>query len=118
MKMILDQWNVLYELCRATGKFGLMIQFTLEGLTYDEAYDEILKATGDLLRTGMEDEPDYQILGDGLGYFLFDTKEEMERAYNQVVGDDGPTELNPYDGPARVYAGTVDNHGRGLTENT
>lgn len=28
-----------------------------------------------------------------IGYILFDNEEEMEYYYQQVVGDDGPTEL-------------------------
>jgi hypothetical protein len=63
--------------------------------------------------------PDY----DSLWYYgtcivLFDTEEELLYAYNRTVGDDGPTKLNPYNGPARVYARTCDQDGNLITENT
>lgn len=59
----------------------------------------------------------YQILFDGEGFALFSTKEEMEEFYDKIVGDDGPTRLNKYDGPIRVYALTCGPTGL-LTENT
>ena len=49
-----------------------------------------------------------QILSDGNGYLVCESKEEMEKLYNLTVGDDGPTTTNPYDGPVRVYALTSD----------
>jgi len=35
---------------------------------------------------------------------LCDSEEEVYELFNQVVGDNGPTEFNLYDGPAKVYA--------------
>jgi hypothetical protein len=35
---------------------------------------------------------------------LCDSEEEVYDLFNRIVGDDGPTELNKYDGPARVHA--------------
>ncbi len=37
-------------------------------------------------------------------FLVFDTQDAMEEAFWSTVGDDGPTESNPYDGPCRVYA--------------
>ena len=50
--------------------------------------------------------------------FSFDTENEMMDAYLDMVGDDGPTTRNPYNGDYRVYAMTVSNYGEILTENT
>jgi len=61
---------------------------------------------------------DAQSLFDGQHFFFYDTERDMRDAYDFVVGDDGPTELNPYDGPARTYAMTCDPDGQLLTENT
>lgn len=47
-----------------------------------------------------------------------DDEAELWRLYGQTVGDDGPTEMNPYSGPATVYALAIDAKGKQLTENT
>jgi len=39
-------------------------------------------------------------------------------AYYRTVGDDGPTKLNDYNGPCRIYALTCDPFGQLLNENT
>jgi hypothetical protein len=44
--------------------------------------------------------------------------EELKELFWQTVGDDGPTETNPYDGPARTYALTINSRGEMLNENT
>jgi hypothetical protein len=61
---------------------------------------------------------DVEIVEQDHGMILFRTKKDMEHYYQQIVGDDGPTELNKYDGPAKVYAVTCDPKGNLLTENT
>lgn len=64
------------------------------------------------------DDPNYyQVLSDGEGFATFSKREEMEEFYDKIVGDDGPTKSNPYDGPIRVYALTCGPKGF-LTENT
>ena len=55
---------------------------------------------------------------DGLGYLFFNTEAECCAAFEDIVGDDGPTKKNPYDGPMRVYALTCDPHGELMNENT
>lgn len=59
----------------------------------------------------------HQIMMDGEGFSIFDTKEEMEAFYDMIVGDDGPTKSNPYNGPIRVYALTCGPNGL-MNENT
>ena len=59
-----------------------------------------------------------QALLDGHCLLVCDSAEERDRLYGQIVGDDGPTESNPYDGPVRVYALTFDDTGQMLNENT
>lgn len=99
---------ILSKLCAATKKWGMYISCA-EFLGYEHLVAPYLDP---------EDEAHYQIIDDGAGFILFNTKEEMEDAYNRTVGDDGPTELNPYDGPIRVYALTCGPDGELLTENT
>jgi hypothetical protein len=59
-----------------------------------------------------------QAIGDGLAFVICDSVEEMYELYGQVVGDDGPTKSNLYNGPHRVYALTIYADGTLGTENT
>lgn len=61
---------------------------------------------------------DYQIIADEHGIIIFDSAEEMEHAYQQTVGDDGPTALNQYNGKCRVSALTCYADGSLGGENT
>jgi hypothetical protein len=78
----------------------------------DVGYDEVLKAAPYLTFE------DSQALIDGEAVIVCDSVKEQERLYWQTVGDDGPTKTNTYDGPARVYALTIDKNGQTLNENT
>lgn len=51
-------------------------------------------------------------------YLFFDNKLDMERCYWATVGRDGPTDTNPFDGTATVYALTCSPTGQLLNENT
>lgn len=59
----------------------------------------------------------FQVMSDGEGFSIFETKEDMNAFYDNIVGDDGPTKSNPYDGPIRIYALTCGPSGF-LNENT
>ena len=59
-----------------------------------------------------------QILADEWGVVVCDSEDEVERYFDLTVGDDGPTEANPYDGPDRVYAIVIDPQGELCHENT
>jgi len=48
---------------------------------------------------------------------LLATEESARRLFAQVVGDDGPSQANSYNGPHRVYAYLAGPDG-GITENT
>lgn len=50
-------------------------------------------------------------------FLPFDNKAEAREFFDSVVGDDGPTKTNKYDGPARVYA-LMGGPSGWLTENT
>jgi hypothetical protein len=89
----------------------MFIQFYTSSAEPIVDYQEVLKATPYLTFE------DSQVLLDGCAVIVFDTIEEMELIYNRTVGDDGPTQLNPYKGPARVYALTCVN-GEFQEENT
>lgn len=62
--------------------------------------------------------PNYlQVMSDGEGFSIFETKEEMVTFYDNIVGDDGPTKSNPYNGKIKIYALTCGPTGL-LNENT
>ncbi len=103
---ILHKTTVLTRLCKEAKKYGMYVSFSEE----DQWVDVISAAPY------LKDKD--QIIVDCEGWLLFDTEEEMNNYYNQTVGDDGPTELNNYDGPARVYALTCNLHGQLENENT
>jgi hypothetical protein len=99
------------RLCKESQKWGLFISiYEPEGGPYEA------QSAAPYLDDG-EDEH-LQIITDGVGFFLFDTKEDMNIHYRATIGDDGPTELNSYNGETRIYALTCDPFGQALNENT
>jgi hypothetical protein len=58
-----------------------------------------------------------QLRLDGWLLLLLDTEDAARLLFDQVVGDDGPTQSNSYTGPHRVYAYLAGPDG-GITENT
>lgn len=106
----LDTHGVLGELCKAANLPGMFISFDWN---FDDGPAEVFEAAPYL-----DPHEHGQILADGRGYLLFDDEEEMERTYWLTVGDDGPTETNPYNGKIRVYALTCSRSGQFLNENT
>ena len=58
-----------------------------------------------------------KFIGDSAGSILCDSEEEAQNIFDRTVGDEGPTALNPYVGPANVYALMIGPDGL-VTENT
>lgn len=110
----LDDIQVLQLACEATNRWGLYVNiFIPDDLPLENRIDEVLKAASFL---NLEEHS--QLIFDEHGWVLFDTQEEMEDAYWRCIGDDGPNDINPYDGPVSVYALTCDPTGQTLNENT
>lgn len=96
--------------CKATGKWGLLLGFGY--VPTDNVTDITLAAPMlDFSRDG-------QAIIDGHAFLFYDTEEAMCVDFDRVVGDDGPTASNPYDGPVKVYALTCSPDGQLLDENT
>ena len=115
----LDYHETFQFLCKAANKWGVSINYDpdwyIEGLqdgTFTQ--DEIERATNGRISSKVH----IQCYGDGGAVFLFDTEEEMNNCYYDMVGDDGPTKRNSYDGKFRVYALTCSNTGQLMNENT
>jgi len=110
---ILSGNNTFKLLCKTTNKFGILLSQSWDVNSDQYSFEETAKAVPFL-----DSFKDAQLFVDGVGIILFDTEAEMRDAFSQVVGDDGPTKNNPYNGPARWYALSCDNNGNLLTENT
>jgi len=108
--------------CKHHIKYGIYISFA--PLDYGVASDgeiknyeeELLKACPPLKDAEYHETFDIFLYGSGL--LLFDDYESQQSAYWSIVGDDGPTKTNPYDGPMRVYAITINKYGQAENENT
>lgn len=107
-RLIVDTIPLVRLCCFFHKKWGLYLSFDSD---FDQ-WGEVIKAAPIL---DMEMVYLYQ---SGWALFLFDTEEELNIEYNRVVGDDGPTESNPYSGEQRVYALTISPDGESMNENT
>ena len=58
------------------------------------------------------------LLSQGMIFVFFDDERSMKKAFDFVVGDDGPTYFNAYNGPCRVYAMECDSDGDFDRDNT
>ncbi len=113
---ILTAHDIFRELCKQRQQWGLYFSISFipgEPGCEDITWDEVHKAAPYL---SVRD-TDIQVLADGCGY-VFGTEAEVQQLYDLTVGDDGPTKLNPYNGPARVYALTCGPNGDFMNENT
>ena len=109
-----DDIDLFKILCDKLDKWGLYISFGWDDEDQGfEFFDGVVEATGGLL----DRKDTHNALFNGYAYFLYDTWEDSYHAFKKVVGKDGPTDINPYDGPVKVFAMTVSNDGEIQTEN-
>lgn len=118
---LVDIHEAFQMICKSSKKWGLMITPNFHYNNLDEVYKaapymDPKNFPKKFKYKGEDNAP--QVMGDGFGFFLFDTEIEMEYYYQSTVGDDGPMARNKYDGPARVYALTCDPTGTLMNENT
>lgn len=104
-KALLNWTEVLSTVAKGTGKHVLYL--SLSGRFQD------IKLAAPYLTV-----EEMNVLATEPIHLLFDTMGEMMEAYNQTVGEDGPTKTNQYNGPTRIYACAVKPDGTILTENT
>lgn len=96
------------QVCKADNKFGLLIYYYVEDLENGELFKACPFLTREFIS---EASPQTHLT------FYFNTEKELYSYFDQVVGDEGPTKLNPYNGPCLVYALTCDNEGNLLDVN-
>ena len=109
-RLVSNQHHILQSYCFLQKKFGLYLSF--EPFFESKATEETLKAAPILKFADLNSRLE------GFALFLFDSFYEAYNQFETVVGDDGPTKFNKYDGPVRVYAQVIDNLGQFVTENT
>lgn len=108
MRVLSTGGEVLSNLCYSNAKWGMFLS----------AQGEYTPPELKLAAPWLDEAATTALVYYGEVYVLFTTKEECVAAYEQTVGDDGPTKSNPYDGPVRVYALTCDSDGVLRNENT
>ena len=102
------------KLCKATNQWGLYLStFEPDGMETDTFLKEL-----PLAAPGLLDENYHELFLEGRIVLMFANQEECNAVYGNVIGDDGPTDTNEYDGDVRVYALTCDNEGSLRNENT
>lgn len=108
--------SVLDRLCLAEKKHGLYVSapsFVEDPKDYSEAIGFLHH-----VRDDPHNELYHALLHQGFVFILFDTAEERDRYFWQVVGESPSKQTtNPYRGPKRVFAYTAGPDGKGLNEN-
>lgn len=112
-----DQHEALGLICKGEGCWGIFLSVGWSGgeppTDAGDWLDHLHRAAPVLSRPECA-----QVAVDGEGFLLFETETEMLAVFGSIVGDDGPTQANAYNGPCRVYALTADPDGRLRNENT
>lgn len=107
---VLTHIDLFSDYCRLVKRWGIYLSFSS---TPEWEFLEMIKSAPFLsIREHT------QALCDGEAFVLCDSEQECQHLYDQVVGDDGPTALNPYSGTARTYALTIGPDGEIRNENT
>lgn len=90
--------------CKQQKVWGVYISYALQPDGEDS--DSWIKNEEELYKAApyLNRDKDYQLIFDEGGFILCDSEEEAFNVFDQTVGDDGPTKLNKYNGPMRVYA--------------
>lgn len=104
---------ILQALCRATQCWGIRLSVLSPDASSGDTPAEVHRAA-----PWLTEEQSVQLWTEGGGYFLFDTEAECSRAFQQTVGPDGTTGLNPFAGSMRIYALTCSPDGTFQNENT
>ena len=128
LKIVTDYGVIAFALAKAKDKWCVYLEpgLTLDDIRHnghrvgmtikdiDDMYEAALKEACPWSTTWLETE----FMLNDRAFVLFDTEAEARTAFAAVVGDNGPTETNSYDGIHRVYAMLVSPEVGFLTENT
>lgn len=121
--IVMDSHEMFQNYCKLSNYWGLTLclpnytDANLDKFPEGDYFGEVFKAAPYLEEINKESSG-MQAISDGLIFLFFDSEEEMKKYYYLTVGDDGPTETNHYNGPARIYALTCNPLGQFKNENT
>lgn len=104
---VMSRSETLQKLCKASGKWGLYMKYNgpesdVYAMMYSAPFLDL----------------DSQAFSAGMSFILFKSEKECRKVFDRIVGDDGPTESNPYKGPGNWYALTCSDKGKLMNENT
>ena len=105
-----DNYQILKAVAKTHGKWAMLVSFQ----SRDEK--EVLQAAPCLKNLGNPDTSFF--IQEGGGILVFDSEAEATESFHVIVGDDGPTKTNPYNGPVRVFACLCNSAGDLMTVNT
>lgn len=112
-RILLTIDDLVSEYCKVTKQWSIRLGFEGLDLLTPKFMAELVQAVPYL----KDDDKLMQAVVDGNGY-LFGDETYIQNLYDQTVGDDDPTKLNPYNGPMKVYALTISSTGDFMNENT
>lgn len=95
--------DAIEHLLKSSGKYGCFLSITkLDDDDVDDVVEMLpcIKNAAPLL----SNIDAINLFVDGKIFVEFDTEDEAQEFFKTVVGDDGPTKTNSYDGPVRVFA--------------
>ena len=119
MNIITETSQITQAIAKANEKWVLYILFSVEYGEDTLAEQAELEKAAPYLKTLREtDYPAYHHLrSEGRAWFVFDTELECYGYFHQTVGDNGPTNINDYNGSCKVFAMTCDPFGELQNEN-
>lgn len=113
MQVITESSHILRVMCYNQKKWGIFFNGTSPdiGANYHQQ-SAMIKESAPWIKT-LNAEDNMNVMCDGSGFLLFDTKDEMEKIYNMTVSDDNRKGDLPL-----IYMLTCNPDGELLTENT
>ena len=108
--------ELLFEHCRKTRQWAVFLSLPMRDAKFVGKYTEEAQRAAPYL--SQEQIFEAALCRDGTLIVLCKSERVAYRLFDQTVGDDGPTETNPYNGDFRIYAMVVNRKGEAETENT
>lgn len=109
MQTMFKPHEMLSAMCQAKKKWGIFLQVSNDGGNWAE----LQKAVPFFSVSEMA-----EFWHEFNGVIFLDSEEELQAICGQIIGDEGPTSLNTYNGFARVYALSCGPDGTLYSENT
>ncbi len=103
--------DAMEEICRLSGKYGIFVSFMTPKDSKDRLHwREELNKAAPWLSDEFGDEM-LDLLFDGSGFLIKDTKAEVDKLFELTIGDDGPIYQNKNKSEISVFALTCGPNG-------